>query len=497
VPKVITELKIFIASPGDVGEERSRARQILQFMSETYGDARGIHLKVVSWEDVPPSLGDPQTLINRFSEGADLVVVIFARRFGTPTSTFASGTLEEFTRAKERWQQRGTPHLMLFFKDLDRSFVDDPGPQLEQVLRFRRTFENDRTGLFNTYLDVEDFAAKFQRHLLRWLEQVHQPPPKETFRPYLEGFAVVEPDAGMATSPKSPLDEFDHIESRIEYARQAAHGIFTPSSPVLESRLLFGRERYLKWIAQARMTHGKSIVLYGPPASGKTSLLKILQKREHAFYCSASPGHTWALIVRSILEKLKVPTMPEEVQEGVESKRTPGNPFQRVTPDEAAERLSPLGSLVIVDAFDKVRRAERMHFTELIKKLSDRQFSDQQSHLTLLLAGEVKEGEKIESLIPNYRDVKRQVTAIEITPPASSDLERIIDQGFRSLGIRIEADAKLYIIAGSLGFAHLVHQYCLDCVYALEERIRNREKQDLSIGMAECELAETARPTVG
>jgi hypothetical protein len=495
VPKDITELKVFIASPSDLSEERERARQILQFTSETYGDERGIHLKAVGWEDVPPGLGDPQSLINHFSEGADLVVVIFARRFGTPTSNFASGTLEEFTRAQERWKHQGTPSLMLFFKELDRASIDDAGPQLLQVLRFREAFENDRTGLFNTFLDVNDFAVKFQKHLLRWLGQMNHSLPIKTLHPYFGWIPdlIAKPNTGAENS----ADFSFSLVERMEHVRRAAHNVFTPSSPVLNSRFLFGREKYRKWIAQARMTPGKSIVLYGPPASGKTSLLKVLQERENAFYCSAGRGHTWALIIRSILAKLNVSRLAEEAEGELEPRQAPGNPFQRVTPDEAAERLSHLGDLVIVDAFEKVRRIERVYFTELIKKLSDWQPSGQQSHLTLLLAGEVKKGEKIESLVPNYQDVRRQVTPIEITPPTPSDLENIIDQGFQSLKVAIEADAKLYILNGSLGSAHMIHQYCLDCVYALEERIRNREKQDISIGMAECELAEAVRPTVG
>jgi hypothetical protein len=478
LPKAITELKVFLASPSDVSEERARARNVLQLTSDALGETRGIHLKVVGWEDVPPDLGDPQALINRYSEGADLVVVLFARRFGTPTPNFASGTLEEFTRAKDKWQRRGTPRVMLFFKDLDRAAIDDPGPQLKQVLRFRKAFEDDRTGLFNTFSSVEDFAAKFQKHLLSWIDQISL---RSTSFPEIATLASAEEKGAWEGEAATELDS---LARRIEYALHSAHSVFTPSSPVLDPRFLFGRERYLESIVRERRTRGKCIVLYGPSASGKTSLLKILEKREQAFYRSAVRGYTWTYVVRAILEELG----PAEGGFG----QPAIDPFQRITTDDAAVRLSSLGKLVIIDAFENVRRAERVHFTELIKKLSDRQ-----AHLTLLLAGEVKKDQTVENLVPNYQEVRRHVTAIAIPSPSADDLERIIDEGLRSLGIDIETDAKKYILASSLGFAHLVHQYCLDCVYALEERIRNGEKQDLCIGMAECEMAESARPTVG
>jgi hypothetical protein len=467
VPKTITELKVFLASPSDVGEERVRARRILQQVSEAVGEARGFHLKAFGWEDVPPDLGDPQNLINSFSEEADLVVVVFARRFGTPTTQSPSGTFEEFTRARQQWLRRGTPRVMLFFRTLDPESLSDPGPQLGQVLRFRRAFEADRAGLFETFGYADDFEAKFQRHLLRWLEEVHPRGPQPG-----AGGAAGSP----ATHPAGPPAT---LAERIERARQAAHEVFTPSSPVLDGRLLEERKTYLGEVAKARRTRGKTVVLFGPPASGKTSLLKILEAQEDGVvYRAVDRGHAWTLIMGIILDRL-----------AAQAPKHFANPVRRITPDEAAERLAEVPRLVIVDDFENVKPADRILFTELVKKLSNRR-----AQVTLLLAGRAS---ALDLLMPDVQQVLQHLSVIEIPAFTAADLARIVDHGFASLGIRVEPAAKDYILAHSDGLAHRVHQYCLDCVYALDERmhIRDEEPRDLVIGLKECELAE--RPTVG
>jgi AAA domain len=310
--------------------------------------------------------------------------------------------------------------------------------------------------------------------------------------------------------PTMLLGRFATAETQIDRACKQAHGIFTPSSPVLAAHLLYGRERFLERIEQERRTRGRAVVLFGAPASGKTSLLKIVEEREKAYYCSADQYHTWGSIVRSVLEKLEIPATPEEIHHSSTSDKStelgiPGtsgrlahssetrqvtrNPFTRVTPDEAARQLADVDRLVIIDAFENLKRAERVQFTELIKKLSDHR-----SRLTLLLAGTARE---VKDLIVNFQRVESLVIGIQIPALSRADLARIVDEGFVSLGIEVSSEARERILTRANGLAQAVHEKCLDCVYALRERIRYDSKKELAVGMEECELAESYRPTVG
>ena len=81
------EINVFIASPGDVQEERAIVREVCASLNRrpTIGDNFGILFTPVGWEDAFPSAGRPQEIINRLVKECDVFVCIFHKRFGTPT----------------------------------------------------------------------------------------------------------------------------------------------------------------------------------------------------------------------------------------------------------------------------------------------------------------------------------------------------------------------------------------------------------------------------
>ena len=94
------EIKVFIASPGDVPEERDIVRDVCDELNRsTLLKPFGISFEAIGWEDAFPSPGRPQEIINRLVDVCELFVCIFHRRFGTPTGKEGSGTFAEFLRA--------------------------------------------------------------------------------------------------------------------------------------------------------------------------------------------------------------------------------------------------------------------------------------------------------------------------------------------------------------------------------------------------------------
>jgi hypothetical protein len=160
--------RVFLACPGDLVSERSRLPKLLETVNSMRAHSLGIHLEAVGWEGVIPSFGRPQDLINRELELADLVVVLFWNRIGSPSSKRSpkTGTVEEFEMARRLYAQQEKPLVWVYF----RRPTAEAGEQLESVLAFRRTIEEEKDLFFREYESIEDFEEMFRQHLVAYLD---------------------------------------------------------------------------------------------------------------------------------------------------------------------------------------------------------------------------------------------------------------------------------------------------------------------------------------
>ena len=115
-------LRVFIASPSDVADERNALRRLLRDINDvlTFLDPlRNLRLELVGYEtDSYPDFGSPQDVINRqIPVDYDIFVGIMWKRCGTPTKNAPSGTIEEYRRACEKRKQGGLPRIMFYFCD--------------------------------------------------------------------------------------------------------------------------------------------------------------------------------------------------------------------------------------------------------------------------------------------------------------------------------------------------------------------------------------------
>jgi hypothetical protein len=91
-------LKVMIASPGDISEERRVVTEEIYRWNFANASARHLVLLPIKWEthSTPQMGSSPQTIINRqILDDADIVIGIFGTRIGTPTEKHVSGTVEE------------------------------------------------------------------------------------------------------------------------------------------------------------------------------------------------------------------------------------------------------------------------------------------------------------------------------------------------------------------------------------------------------------------
>jgi len=64
------------------------------------------------------------------------------KRWGTPTGEHSSGFAEEYKFAKSLNERtNGKPIIWLYFRAVPDDMLADPGRQLKNVLRFRKTIE--------------------------------------------------------------------------------------------------------------------------------------------------------------------------------------------------------------------------------------------------------------------------------------------------------------------------------------------------------------------
>ncbi len=171
-------VSVFIASPGDVNEEREIVRQVCRDINRTFGKQMGIRLETNDWEnDSYPDYGkDAQAHVNEqiaqdMSE-YDLFVGIMWNRFGTQNPRAGSGTEEEFRRGAKAFEEAGRPHIMFYFNQAPSNLDSVKATEQKgKVLAFRD--EIREKGKPHDYTNTNGFERLFRNHIELWLEHVN------------------------------------------------------------------------------------------------------------------------------------------------------------------------------------------------------------------------------------------------------------------------------------------------------------------------------------
>jgi hypothetical protein len=154
-------LRVMIASPGDVAEERKIVTEAIHRWNDTNAVARNLVLLPVKWEThSTPQHGDhPQTIINRqLLDEAEILVAIFGTRIGTPTEGYVSGTVEEIKKHVAAGKV-----AKVYFSDVPISPSSLDAKQYALLQDFKKECQSD--GLHSEYKDLQQFRADFTRHL--------------------------------------------------------------------------------------------------------------------------------------------------------------------------------------------------------------------------------------------------------------------------------------------------------------------------------------------
>jgi hypothetical protein len=165
--RTATVLKVLIASPSDVVEQREVLTNVVLDWNATHWAAEGIVLMPVKWEThAHPASGDyPQGLINKqIVDDCDILIAAFWSRLGTATPVAPSGTAEEIERLRSKGK-----NVLLYFSTAPLPQNHDP-EQWRLLQEYQRTLQSD--SLYWKFSTSEELHRLASRHLASVIHEI-------------------------------------------------------------------------------------------------------------------------------------------------------------------------------------------------------------------------------------------------------------------------------------------------------------------------------------
>lgn len=161
-------LKIFIASPANLEEERNSIKKVAERINATVGNRINIFLQVLSWEhNIYPNVGDDaQDVINsQINDEYDIFVGLMWDRVGSETKREVSGTIEEYERAYTKYLLDKKTCMMMYFKAAPICIDNIDVEQIEKLRNFKKHIV-DNGNLYYNYSSLYEFSEMFYDHLV-------------------------------------------------------------------------------------------------------------------------------------------------------------------------------------------------------------------------------------------------------------------------------------------------------------------------------------------
>ena len=286
---------VFLASPGDVADERQAVREFFAEFNRHTAPAWNARFELLDWEHYAHTGGDrPQKLITeqvleRHGESLVLTIVILGQRFGSPTGEYQSGTEEEYEWALHQRQAHGFPEVKIFFRKYagyteseDPDEIEAALEQWRKVRAFReRIQKGDPPAFPKDYGDLAHFREVLRNDLSLWLNDPERPwvasrtdtisqepaadqPPAEYFRALIEDFQWLD-IAGIDNerSFRIPLSDM-YVRLRVmmsEEVESQTGGHLSEGGPLG---------------IQTALQQFPKLVIVGDPGTGKSTFLRYI-----------------------------------------------------------------------------------------------------------------------------------------------------------------------------------------------------------------------------
>lgn len=245
-PRASGHIRIFLASPGDVKDERQLAlKAIRKVATDPYYN--NLIIESVAWdnpEDSTPLLAgtDPQHAINKGlarPADCDICVVNFWARMGTPLDhhhyqkmdggQYLSGTEWELENALDSFETKGLPFVLVYRRE-EKLLLDPDAQDFHERVKqwglvkdfFARTQNPDGSIRlsYNVYSSPTEFGELFEQHLRKLIARVvekkdldRRPTPKKVEE------ALPTPAWPVGKSPFPGLRAFGPADSVVFFGR--------------------------------------------------------------------------------------------------------------------------------------------------------------------------------------------------------------------------------------------------------------------------------------
>lgn len=278
-------IRILVASPSDVQEERKRAIELIR---QWNASQESVILEAIDWETyaAPEGDGEPQEKIDeQIVDRCDCAVGVFWSRIGTATKVAPGGAVEEIQRLEEMGRK-----VMVYFSNLPIPRKAAKDPQFQRVEKYRE--EREKKALCWSYNTYDDFEKYLYHHLTiqipRWFPELFRRPETTVKKRLKTGFSNQQAEEAYRKKLRNELNTISLLGSSvIQPFPLQLKDIFVPLEMYGGSRSAEGLEKCIVGSVEGNISSHKpehvmketfrkcrTLLVIGDPGSGKTTLIK-------------------------------------------------------------------------------------------------------------------------------------------------------------------------------------------------------------------------------
>jgi hypothetical protein len=194
MPRQVTEIQVFVASPGDMVEAKETVKLVCDEINQDFQDMYRVRFLKKDWETSIVSEFSPRVQDMVFARigDYDVFIGVLGNRFGTPTGVinpdtgreYQSGTEEEFYQAYNRWKKGKAVRMNFYFKAPDVVTTAQEVEHLQKVLEFKERLRSELRQVPLEFADYREFERRVRRFLHKVAQDFNKPKePSEVVRP--------------------------------------------------------------------------------------------------------------------------------------------------------------------------------------------------------------------------------------------------------------------------------------------------------------------------